>query len=198
VDAATSRIAAERTTDRARVVFDGDYIREHITLGYAATVHSAQGVTADTSHAILGEGSTRSMLYVAMTRGRDTNKAFIYQRVTGESDHQHSEPVSGAAIHHLRRGNKYSAAHLFRMILANLDRPSTMHAEAERTERHLLPTAVGALLERQDQRRNMRRAAWREHSATARAQRAAYERMAVDTAHRAERSRGLDVDGLEL
>jgi len=28
--------------------------------------------------------------------------------------------------------------------------------------------------------------------------RAAYERMATDTAQRAERARGLDVDGLEL
>ena len=56
VDAATNRIAAERTTDKARVVFEGDYLREHVTLGYAATVHSAQGVTADNSYAILGEG----------------------------------------------------------------------------------------------------------------------------------------------
>jgi len=30
------------------VVFDGDYLRENITLGYGVTVHSAQGVTADT------------------------------------------------------------------------------------------------------------------------------------------------------
>jgi hypothetical protein len=29
--------------------------------------HSAQGVTADTSHAVLGENATRSLLYVAMT-----------------------------------------------------------------------------------------------------------------------------------
>jgi len=32
------------------------------------------------------------MLYVAMTRGRDNNKAFIYQRITGEADHEHSTP----------------------------------------------------------------------------------------------------------
>jgi hypothetical protein len=39
---------------------------------------------------------------------------------------------------------------------------------------------------------------WREHSATGRAYQAAYERMAADAPQRAERSRGLDVDGLEL
>ena len=38
--------------------------------GYAITVHSAQGVTADTTHAVLGENTSRALLYVAMTRGR--------------------------------------------------------------------------------------------------------------------------------
>jgi ATP-dependent exoDNAse (exonuclease V) alpha subunit len=73
LDAATGRIAAERLTDQARAVFDNDYVRHHITLGYAATVHSAQGVTADTSHAVIGETATRAMAYVAMSRGRDDN-----------------------------------------------------------------------------------------------------------------------------
>jgi conjugative relaxase-like TrwC/TraI family protein len=194
LDVATNRIAAERTTDKARVIFDGDYLREHVGLGYAATVHSAQGVTADTSYAILGERSTRAMLYVGMTRGRDTNEAFIYRRISGESDHEHSDPVSGPSIHRLWRGNKYSAAHSLRMILANDDRPRTMHAEAECTGRDLLPDAVRDLLERQDQRRNVRSAVWREHTSAARTWHAAYERMAAEAAHRAERA----LDGLEL
>jgi hypothetical protein len=37
----------------ARVLFEGEYLREHVTHGYALTVHSAQGVTADTTHAVL-------------------------------------------------------------------------------------------------------------------------------------------------
>jgi ATP-dependent exoDNAse (exonuclease V) alpha subunit len=69
LDADTNRVAAERLTDKARAVFDADYVTEHISLGYAATVHSAQGVTADSSYAILGEGASRAMAYVAMTRG---------------------------------------------------------------------------------------------------------------------------------
>jgi len=48
VDTKNGRIAAERLTDSARVLFEGDYLREHITLGYAATVHSAQGMTIGT------------------------------------------------------------------------------------------------------------------------------------------------------
>ncbi|BBZ15356.1 MobF family relaxase [Mycobacterium branderi] len=200
VDAKTNRVAAERTSDKARVVFEGDYLREHVTLGYAATVHSAQGVTADTAYTILGEGSTRAMLYVAMTRGRHNNEAFIYQRITGEAEHEHSTPVAGADIHILRRGNKYSAAHYFRMILANDDRPRTMHAEADRTERGLLPEVVANLLKRQDQRSAARTAVWREHTAAERDRQAAYQRMAgTTTREQSARDQGVQLDdGLEL
>jgi hypothetical protein len=38
VDAHRGRIAAERLTDSARGAFDGDYLGEHLVLGYAGTV----------------------------------------------------------------------------------------------------------------------------------------------------------------
>jgi conjugative relaxase-like TrwC/TraI family protein len=181
VDAANRRISAERTTDAATAVFEGEYLSEHVTLGYAVTVHSAQGVTADTAHAIVGEGATRAMLYVGMTRGREHNHAYIYQRLTGEADHEHATPVARGAIHKLRRGDKYAAAHHFRAILARDDRPRTMHAEAERADRALLPHVVAQQLERQDRRRAARSEAWRQHNASARARSAAFERMAERT-----------------
>ena len=77
-------------------------------------MHSAQGVTADTTHAVLGEAATRAMVYVAMTRGRDTNHAYIYTRFAGEADHEHAHLVGGDELHELRRGTKYSAAHYLR------------------------------------------------------------------------------------
>ncbi len=157
LDLEANRIAAERLSDGARAVFDGDYLKQHVTLGYATTVHSAQGVTADSCYAILGEGSSRAMLYVAMTRGRHNNAAFLYQGLTSEADHQHSTPTHGEAIHIARRGNKYSAAQHFRMILANDDRPRTVHTQAKRTERHLLPDLVTDLLERNRGRCRKRR-----------------------------------------
>jgi ATP-dependent exoDNAse (exonuclease V) alpha subunit len=48
-------------------------------------VHSAQGVTADTTHAVLGERASRNLLYVAMTRGRDTDTAYLYERAPGQA-----------------------------------------------------------------------------------------------------------------
>jgi hypothetical protein len=140
VDTDTNRVAAERLADHARVVFDADYLREQVTLGYAVTVHSAQGVTADTAHAVIGEGATRSMAYVAMSRGRDGNRAYIYTRDGAEAGHDPSAPVAKGDVHQLRRGTKYSAAHHLRSITANDDRPRTMHVEVHHAERDLLPT----------------------------------------------------------
>jgi ATP-dependent exoDNAse (exonuclease V) alpha subunit len=91
IDVDHSRIAARRLEDGARVVFTGDYLREHVAYGYAVTVHSAQGVTADTTHAVLGENATRALLYVAMTRGRGFNMAYLCQRTAGEADHEHHQ-----------------------------------------------------------------------------------------------------------
>jgi hypothetical protein len=88
------------------------------------------------------------------------------------------------------------------MILAHDDRPRTMHSEADRTDRELLPPLVAALLDRNDERRTARRAAWWQHSAQARAREAANQRLSQatrDTAERAaERERSLGGDSLEL
>ena len=208
VNANTGRIAAERLTDQARVIFEGEYLREHITLGYATTLHAAQGITVGNSTTrgtcltVLSDQASRAMAYVGMTRGKDENHAFIYQPITGEADHQHGKVASGAEIHTMRRGNKHAAAHYFRMILANDDRPRTMHIQAERADRDLLPTLVAALLDRNDERREARRAAWRQHSAQARAREAAYERITATsrdtTEQAAERERSVGGDSLEL
>ncbi|MDT5371204.1 MAG: hypothetical protein QOC62_5635, partial [Mycobacterium sp.] len=196
VDTDTNRVAVERLTDKARTVFTADYLKEHVTLGYAATVHSAQGMTADSSYAILGEGSSRAMAYVAMTRGRHNNEAFLYQKFGQEADHEHAKPVAAPGIHQARRGNNHSAAYYFRQILGNDERPCTMHVEAERTARALLPEGVAEVIERNDARRRARRTAWQAHVKTAQAWQAGHERMAA-TAQ--TRTAGVDLDaGLEL
>jgi len=79
------------------------------------------------------------MLYVSITRGRHNNEAFLYQRLAHEADHEHAERVVAPTIHQTRRGNKYSAAHYFRQILGNDERPRTMYTEVERTDARCLP-----------------------------------------------------------
>jgi hypothetical protein len=105
-------------------------------------VHAAQGVTADASYAILGEGASRAMAYVAMTRGRHNNEAYFYQKFGQDADHEHAKTIASPGIHQLHRGNMHSAAYYFRQILGNGDRPRSMHAEAQRAERDLLPERV--------------------------------------------------------
>jgi ATP-dependent exoDNAse (exonuclease V) alpha subunit len=75
IDTATNRLVAQRLDDGARAVFGGQYLREHVGLAYAVTVHASQGVTVGTTQAVSAENATRSLFYVAMARGRDANTA---------------------------------------------------------------------------------------------------------------------------
>ena len=196
IDTAKNRIAAERLTDGARTVFDGDYLINHITLGYATTVHAAQGLTVDTCHAILSENTSRAMAYVAMTRGRHDNHAYLYQQLSHEADHDHATPIAAPQFHQLRRGDKYCAAGALRTILANDDRPTTMHTQAERTPPELLTGIAAETLQRNQQRRTTRRAIWKEHIKTVEAWHTGYERIAAAATRSAEVF--LDTGGLEL
>jgi DNA primase catalytic core len=66
------------------VVLPADYVAEHVQLGYATTVHAAQGLTADTCHTVADGGEARQLLYVALTRGRQSNH--LYLATAGEGD----------------------------------------------------------------------------------------------------------------
>lgn len=54
-----------------------DYVAEHVRLGYAMTIDSAQGITVDTCHTALTGNESRNQFYVAMTRGIHANHAYI-------------------------------------------------------------------------------------------------------------------------
>ncbi len=53
------------------------YVREHLELAYASTVHGAQGDTTTTAHMSVVEQTTAASAYVGMTRGRETNVAHL-------------------------------------------------------------------------------------------------------------------------
>ena len=54
-----------------------DYVREHVELAYATTVHGAQGETVDQAHLLIGEATGAAAAYVGMTRGRHHNTAHL-------------------------------------------------------------------------------------------------------------------------
>ena len=59
------------------VVLPAAYVRQHVELGYAVTSYRAQGITTDTAHVVAAPGMTRENFYVAMTRGREANTAYV-------------------------------------------------------------------------------------------------------------------------
>jgi conjugative relaxase-like TrwC/TraI family protein len=61
----------------ASIRIPSEYVAEHVELGYAITAHRAQSTTVATAHVITGPGMAREHLYVAMTRGRDANHAYV-------------------------------------------------------------------------------------------------------------------------
>jgi conjugative relaxase-like TrwC/TraI family protein len=71
------RVALRHTGHRGRITVDAGYLHDHGQLGYAATVHRAQGATVDTAHAVVDERTDRAGAYVAATRGRETNRLYV-------------------------------------------------------------------------------------------------------------------------
>ncbi|QBX57737.1 conjugal transfer protein [Nocardioides seonyuensis] len=70
-------------------VLPADYVAQHLDLGYAVTAHRAQGMTVDTSHVVVTPSTTRENLYVSMTRGRDSNIAYV---ALDQPDDSHTPP----------------------------------------------------------------------------------------------------------
>lgn len=76
----------------ATVIVPADYVAEHVELGYAVTSYRAQGITTDTAHVLVDSAMTRENLYVAMTRGRDANTAYV---AVDQPDAAHDVPHPG-------------------------------------------------------------------------------------------------------
>ncbi len=63
--------------ERGWVDLPADYVARHVELGWAVTGYGNQGDTVDVGLAVLEPSTTRSHAYVAMTRGRAANHAWI-------------------------------------------------------------------------------------------------------------------------
>ena len=78
------------------VVLPADYVRQHVELAYAATAHRAQGRTVDTAHAMVSATTTREVLYVAATRGREANMLYVDTRYDPDPETSHDEVTETA------------------------------------------------------------------------------------------------------
>ena len=83
---------------RTTITLPVSYVAEHVDLGYAVTAHRAQGATVDTAHAVVHSPEvTRESLYVAMTRGRESNRVYVATDEHHLEEHQHREDLQNTA-----------------------------------------------------------------------------------------------------
>jgi hypothetical protein len=77
-------LAVRHNRSHRTVRLPADYVRTSTGLGYATTIHGAQGVTADTMHGLVTGQESRQQLYTMLTRGRVANH--LYLQVVGDGD----------------------------------------------------------------------------------------------------------------
>jgi Ti-type conjugative transfer relaxase TraA len=115
------RRAIDATTDDGRtVVLTRDYLDAgHVTHGYAITGHKAQGLTVDHTYVLGSEALYREWGYVALSRGRQTNR--LYQTVLD----QHLDEIH----HHAHQPDDPHAALAARMTRSRAQEPVTPEIE---------------------------------------------------------------------
>ncbi|HEY5051122.1 MAG TPA: ATP-binding domain-containing protein, partial [Acidothermaceae bacterium] len=99
---------------RGRTLLPAAYVAEHVDYGWATTIDAAQGSTADVAVLLVRPGLDREHLYVAMTRGRAENHAYIANNHDNECDQQRTNPPPDAErilIDALARSGQQHAAH---------------------------------------------------------------------------------------
>jgi conjugative relaxase-like TrwC/TraI family protein len=69
------------------------YVAAHVELGYASTVHAAQGLTADVMQGIVTGEQTRQTLYTMLTRGRAENHVHVVLADVGEDHYPLPSPT---------------------------------------------------------------------------------------------------------
>jgi conjugative relaxase-like TrwC/TraI family protein len=116
---------------RRQLTLPPDYVAEHLQLGYAATIHLAQGATVDTTHTLLTGTETREQLYVALSRGRSANHLHLSSRPVDDQDPAH--PVLTPA--RPGRGPAADPLDVLRAVLDRTDqRPSATSALTNATD----------------------------------------------------------------
>ena len=78
-----------RVSGNDSVVLPTSYVAQNVELAYATTVHRAQGRTVDTAHAFVSPTTTREVLYVALTRGSESNYLYVDTHYDPDPDTGH-------------------------------------------------------------------------------------------------------------
>ena len=118
--------AVRRVSGGTDVILPADYVAQHVELGYATTSYRSQGRTVDTTHSLVSPTTTREVLYVAATRGRESN--MLYVDTSFDPD-----PATG----HDGTLAPQSARELLAGVLANEGVDLSAHETFARAQRHI-------------------------------------------------------------
>lgn len=66
------------------ITLPASYVGANVDLGYASTIHGAQGQTVHSSFVLARGEETRQLLYVGMSRGTDMNRVFVPMGTDGD------------------------------------------------------------------------------------------------------------------
>ncbi|MDN5685844.1 MAG: AAA family ATPase [Brachybacterium sp.] len=94
------------------------YAAEHVELGYASTIHGAQGVTARRAVTVVSEDTTSAQLYVGMSRGKLDNRALVAADTETATLQQLSDAM-------LRDRSDLTDEELRTLVAADLERAGT-------------------------------------------------------------------------
>lgn len=79
------RVVDVTAPDAGPLVMPAAYVAEHASSGYCGTVHAVEGLTLDACHLVTDGSLDRAALYVAMSRGRTDNVAWVGLHVDGDT-----------------------------------------------------------------------------------------------------------------
>ncbi|MGX1886793.1 MobF family relaxase [Streptomyces sp. NPDC055287] len=135
----TGDIVVRHTQHSGRIKLPADYLAAQCELGYASTIHRAQGMTVDSSHALASVRSHREGVYVQLTRGARTNRLYV---AIEDGDVLDDVLASIAA----RRAAQLSATETIAALQREVTAPGQMAAEfADVTERATASRLTGVL-----------------------------------------------------
>jgi conjugative relaxase-like TrwC/TraI family protein len=88
IDEQRRSLTVRLTRDRTVRNLPTDYVRRHVRLGYAMTVHKAQGATTDHALVLADDALYNELGYTALSRGRRTNR--LYVATATDDEHAHA------------------------------------------------------------------------------------------------------------
>ncbi|MCZ1011971.1 relaxase domain-containing protein [Streptomyces lydicus] len=132
-------VVVRHTQHRGRIRLPAPYVAAQCELGYASTIHRAQGMTVDTSHALASARSQREGVYVQLTRGARTNRLYL---AIEDGDRLDDVLASIAA----RRRTQLSATETIAALQHDISAPGQLSAEfADVAERATTARLTGQL-----------------------------------------------------